>query len=241
LARQKIQLMNETVYQSLRGIIAGRRFKPGERINVEKLARELGVSRTPVWEAIRRLGQEGIIQNIPNRGVLMAERPPEKVKDILEVRLALDGLAGRLAVKRINDSIINKLSKHLSDLLKAIDTADIATYFSTDISFHRLITEATGNDYLKALYESITMHVFPNPNILTLMPSLYTVHQEIVAALNSRDTERVERAVARHGELLINYINAQIASEAERKEIVRRIKENSPVPAVKSKSRKQKQ
>lgn len=73
----KKQLMNETVHQALRGMIAGRRFKPGQRLNVEELARELGVSRTPVWEAIRRLGQDGIVRNIPNRGVFMSENPLE--------------------------------------------------------------------------------------------------------------------------------------------------------------------
>jgi DNA-binding GntR family transcriptional regulator len=229
LTQEKKQLMSETVYQSLRSIIVGRRFEPGQRLNVEELARELKVSRTPVWEAIRRLGQEGILQNIPNRGVFMAERPLERVRDIIEVRSALDRLASGLAVERIKRPILDKISRCLPDQLAALEAADVGGYHVADIRFHRLITEAAGNAYLKSLYESVTTHVFPTPfDIITLLPSIYLVHQEIVAGLSDRDPERVDRAVTHHGELLMARLMEQMASEAERKALVRRIKEESP-------------
>jgi len=239
LIEKKKQLMSETVYQSLRNIIGGRRFEPGQRLNVEELARELRVSRTPVWEAIRRLGQEGILQNIPNRGVFMAERPLERVRDIIEVRSALDRLASALAVERIKRPILDRISRCLPDQLAALETADVATYYAADIKFHRLITEAAGNAYLKSLYESITTHVFPTPfDIMTLLPSIYLVHQEIVSGLSDRDPIRVDRAVTRHAELLMARLTEQMASEAERKAAVARIKEGSPLKGPKLRRRK---
>ncbi len=229
MALIKRQLASETVYQALRDLIVGERFKPGQRVNVEELTRELGVSRTPVWEAIRRLGQEGVLHNIPNRGVFLSERPLERVRDILQVRISLDRLACSLAVKHITRRGIDKLSRYLTDQLSAIEAGDSARYYASDIKFHRLISESSGNAYLKALYESITMHVFPTPfSILALFPSLYVVHQEILAGLSDRDSERVDKAVAQHGDLLLNHLKQQIASEAKRKAAVRRLKEASP-------------
>jgi DNA-binding GntR family transcriptional regulator len=223
------QLMSETVYQALREIIVGRRFEAGQRLNVEELARELKVSRTPVWEAIRRLGQERILYTIPNRGVFMAERPLERVHDILEVRSALDRLACGLAVEHINRPILDRISRCLPEQLKALEGADTSAYYTADIKFHRLITEASGNTYLIGLYESITAHVFPTPfDILALLPKLYVIHQEIVAGLSNRDHGQVDRAIAQHGDLLREHVKDQMTSEAQRKALVQRIKEYSP-------------
>jgi DNA-binding GntR family transcriptional regulator len=238
LTQKKKQLMSETVYEALRSIIGGRRFEPGQRLNVEELAREMKVSRTPVWEAIRRLGQEGILQNIRNRGVFMAERPLERVRDILEVRSALDRLASSLAAERIKRPMLDKISRCLPDQLAALEAGNVESYYAADIRFHRLIAEAAGNSYLKGLYESITTHVFPTPfDIATVLPSIYLVHEEIVAALYDHDHERIDRAVAHHGELLMARLMEQVASEAERKAQVARIKERLPQGRTKTRGR----
>jgi DNA-binding GntR family transcriptional regulator len=226
---RKKELMSDTVYRSLRDMIALDRFKPGQRLNVNELARELGVSRTPVWETMRRLGQEGFLRSIPNRGVFVAERPLERVRDILEVRTSLDRLAGRLAVERVNRRILSRLSQCLPEQLRAIEAADIGGYVSTDSRFHRLICEATGNVYLTALYESITIHVLPTPfNMSPLLPSLYLVHQEIFSGLSDRNPGRVDAAIARHEEIVMAQLREQMRSEEERKEMVRAIRKGPP-------------
>jgi DNA-binding GntR family transcriptional regulator len=84
------EIMSATMCRALRSMIGVHRFKPGQRLNVEELTRELGVSRTPVWEAIRRLQQDGIVRNIPHRGVFLAENPLERVRGVIQVRSALD-------------------------------------------------------------------------------------------------------------------------------------------------------
>ena len=75
----KKEHVSETVYQAVKNMVFLNRFKPGRSLNVERLARELGVSRTPTWEAIRRLDQDGIVRKVPNRGVYMREDPLERV------------------------------------------------------------------------------------------------------------------------------------------------------------------
>jgi DNA-binding GntR family transcriptional regulator len=239
LAEKKKQLMNETVYQALRGIIVSRRFEPGQWVNVEELARELGVSRTPVWEATRRLTQEGILRTIPNRGVFMADRPWERVRDILEVRGSLDRLAGSLAVQRIRRPMLDKIARCLPEQLKALEASDIVAYYAADIRFHRLIAEAADNAYLKGLYESVTTHVFPTRfSIIAIIPTLYVVHQEIVGGLGDRDREKVDRAVLRHGEILMTHLKGQMAADAQTEAAVRHIKETSKRPEPRLKRRK---
>lgn len=221
--------MSAKAYRALKQMIVVHRFEPGLRLNVEKIARELGVSRIPVWEAIRRLQQEGIVRTIPNRGVFLLENPLERSLEIIEVRGALDKLAGRLACERISDRILDQLAKCLLDQLQAIETADLALYSSADLRFHGLIYEASGNSYLKDLFESITLRMLPTRvEFLRILPSLYLGHQEIIEGLANRDPGRVEAAVTRHVELAMNHIKELLQSANEGKEMVRRIRENSP-------------
>jgi DNA-binding GntR family transcriptional regulator len=213
----------------IKKMIAIHRFQPGLRLNAEKIARELGVSRTPVWESIRRLEQEGIVQNIPNRGVFMAETPLERVVEMIEARGVLDKFAGRMAADRISDSILKQLRHCLPEQLRAIERADISLYSSLDFRFHGLIYEASGNSYLKELFESITLQTLPaRMQILSILPSLYLDHQKIIRGLADRDPDRVEEALAHHTEIVIAHVKKLMQSVNEREEMVRQIRMKVP-------------
>jgi DNA-binding GntR family transcriptional regulator len=228
IAPKKKELTSEKVYRAVKDMIGANRFKAGLRLNVEKLSRELGVSRIPAWEAIRRLEQEGIVRTIPNRGVFMAENPLERILEILETR-ALDKLSGRLACERINDRVLEQLSSCLRDQLRAIETEGLVLYSSADLKFHGLIYKASGNTYLGEFFESITGQMFPGRlNPLRVLPSVYLTHQEIVEGLANRDPDRVERALTQHAEIVMTHVRAQIQAKAERKELVQRVKKEAP-------------
>jgi DNA-binding GntR family transcriptional regulator len=233
LKRNK-ELLSEKVYRVVRKMISVHRLQPGLHLNAEKIARELGVSRIPVWEAIRRLQQEGIVRTIPNRGAFLLENPLERTIETIEVRGALDKLAGRLACERISDRILEQLAQCLHDQLQAIETADLGLYSSTDLRFHGLIYEASGNSYLKEMFESITLQMLPaRVEWLRILPSLYMDHQEIVEGLAHRDQARVDAVITRHGELAMNHVKGLLQSANERKEMVRRIRKNfSPLKAL---------
>ena len=92
--------LSERAYFRIKKMISELRFSPGSRLNVEQLARDLGTSHTPVWEAVRRLEQEGLVKNIPNRGVFLVELTRETAIDLYTVREVLEGMAARLSVRR---------------------------------------------------------------------------------------------------------------------------------------------
>lgn len=242
MANQKKELAYGKVYQAIRNMIALRRFEPGFSLNVEKLSRELGVSRTPVWEAMRRLEQEGVVETIPNRGVFMARISLETTIDIMEVRGSLDMLAGKLACKRMKKSTLDRLGRCLSDQLQAIEADDIAAYFLADNHFHRIIYEASGNTYLAELYESITLKMLPIPYPIQILvsslhqTSIYMTHQQIVDGFTKGNIDDVEKAFAHHTELIIKHLNEKIQSDMDRKEEVKELKRKLP-PKLKNQKR----
>jgi DNA-binding GntR family transcriptional regulator len=221
----KKELLAEKTYQRLRHMLADYRWKPGVRLNVMKIARELEVSRTPVWEAVRRLEQEGILQSIPNRGVFMAETSLERSVEVIQARGALDLLAVKLAASRITKRALDRLNRSLSEQLQALESDDVVRYSSADFQFHRLIYEASGNGYILEVFESIVLQMRPiRLNILPALTSLFLMHQEIYQGLADGNPDRAEKAMIRHTEIILSLTQESIVSSLERKEIVRRAK-----------------
>ena len=116
LAKIKQENLNTKVYAALKQMITNYRFKPGERINVEQITKELGISRTPVWEAIRRLEHEGLVFNSPNKGVFMYTLSKEEALDLIAVRETLESMAARLVAERIDEKTLAKLDDALEKL-----------------------------------------------------------------------------------------------------------------------------
>jgi len=108
---------------------------------VEKLVKEFGVSRTPIWEAVRRLELEGLLERIPNRGVFMVEMTLQKALQLSQVREVLEGLAGKLAASNVDDKMLRKMEGCLEDLKKVIEEEDPIGYSKLDFNFHALIYE----------------------------------------------------------------------------------------------------
>jgi DNA-binding GntR family transcriptional regulator len=230
MSSKKTQLLSETAYQAIRNMIVTHRFASGLRVNVEKLGRELGVSRPPVWEAIRRLEQEGVLKKIPNRGVFMIENTLEKLLEQVQVRGSLDVLAGKLACSRINESVLLRMSRHLVDQLEAIENGDLSAYSSLDLKFHRLIYEASGNVSLIKFFELIILQMTTVPSrldILPRLPSIFATHQEMLDGLAIRDEERVCAAVECHTNIILTHLEAEIDLRIEREKAIQDIKSRS--------------
>jgi DNA-binding GntR family transcriptional regulator len=224
---RKKELANESVYRAVKNMILLNVFKPGCRLNVEKLRRELGVGRTPAWEAIRRLEQEGVVTKILNRGVFMRENSLMKVYETIEVLGAVETLAARLACERITDSTLVKLSQCLPDQLRGIETGDMAVYGPAEMRFHRLIYEASRNSFLLEVFDTIALRMLPSRvNHRPALPSIFLIHQEIIEGLASGDVDKVQKALGRHIEIMLNLIRDQMQLESERDRMVESIRKD---------------
>lgn len=205
----KIRRINlgEQVYQFLKQKIANYRFVPGRRLNVEELTRDLGVSRTPVWEAIRRLESEGLVKNEPKRGVMLVELTPKSAMELYTVREALEGLAIRFAVDRMDEKTLKKMGQSLEKQKKAIARKDLVAYSQLDFEFHGFIYEKCDNALLQEMLETIKERARPITMLITpILSDLFRDHLLILEALKCKDGEKAEEIIHRHNHLLLEKI-----------------------------------
>jgi DNA-binding GntR family transcriptional regulator len=199
--------LNLTAYTILKQMIDSNRFKPGERINVEKIKVELGVSRTPIWEAIRRLEQEGVVKNLPHSGVFVSVLTLEEALDLIVVREALETLAAKLAAIKIDERSIQLLEKELHKQKKIVESLDMAAYAQSDANFHALIYESTGNIFLCDMLQKIHSRLRPIAiHMNTFINEFYNDHLKIVEALKAHNPEKVEAYFKNHTKDIMNVI-----------------------------------
>lgn len=211
MAKIQRERLSNQIYTVLKEMIADYRFLPGVRINIESISRELDVSRTPVWEAVRRLEQEGLVENIPNRGVFMASLTAEQALDLYAVREVLEGMAARLAAIRIDDSSLQKMSESLQRQKEVIEAQDILAYSKLDFEFHAIVYDACSNEWLKELLGTIKNKM--RPLTLHMMPDflkLIDQHAELIQALRGRDPDKAEEAFRRHNRYMMTQIREDI-------------------------------
>ena len=152
--------LREVVFNSLRTAIIHGEFKPGERLMEMHLAKSLGVSRTPVREAMRMLELEGLVVMIPKKGAEVARITEKNLKDALEIRMALEELAAELACRRIDDAGREQLKTACEAFRKAVETRDLSAIVDADVAFHNVVYEATDNDRLVSISQTLREQVY---------------------------------------------------------------------------------
>ncbi len=202
--------LSELAYARIKKMIAEYRFSPGSRINVEELTRVLGASRTPIWEAIRRLEQEGLVRNIPNRGVFLVELTREDAAELYAVREVLEGMAARLAVDSIPDRVLEKMELSIREQEKLIAEENLVGYSRSDFEFHAFVYAACGNTVLKEMLESLKNKARPLAMRITpILPELLEDHRDIVGALRRRDPVLAEAAFRKHNRKVLGLLLAE--------------------------------
>ena len=202
--------LREVVFESIRGAIISGVLKPGERLMEVQMAEKLGVSRTPIREAIRKLELEGLVVMIPRKGAYVADLSLKDITDVLELRAALEGLAAELAAARITDEEIEELEMIAMDFHKAIESDDMEGMIQKDIEFHDIIFKATRNEKLIQISNNLREQVqrFRVMYITKFKKSrtLATEHFEIAEAISNRNMDLAEKLAKRHIENAENYI-----------------------------------
>ena len=152
--------LRDVVFNTLRKAILTGELKPGERLLEIQLANQLGVSRTPIREAIRKLELEGLVIMMPRRGAEVAQITEKDLRDVLEVRRALDALCAELACDRITEEEKQKLKDACDEFEKATATGDATTIATADVALHDIIVEVTGNRRLIQLINNLSEQMY---------------------------------------------------------------------------------
>ena len=212
--------LRDVVFNTLRKAILTGELQPGERLMEIHLANQLGVSRTPIREAIHKLALEGLVIMIPRRGAEVAQITEKSLKDVLEVRRALDALCAELACDRITEAEKKQLQKACSDFEKATVTGDATTIAEADVTLHDIIVAATGNERLIQLVNNLSEQMyryrFEYIKDENKHKHLVEEHRMIYDSIVRHDKEGAARAAKLHIDNQEKSIIRQIRMEKEK-------------------------
>ena len=194
--------LRDVVFNTLRQAILRGELKPGERLMEIQLANKLGVSRTPIRDAIRKLELEGLVLMIPRKGAEVAEITEKNMLDVLEVRRALEELAVKLACERITEEEIQELKDAADAFQKILSEKDITKIAEADEAFHDVIFKSTGNDRLIQLLNSLREQMY-RYRLEYLKreeyhPQLLEEHQQIIDRITRKDQSEAAELIDRH-------------------------------------------
>ena len=194
--------LRDVVFKTLRKAILTGQLQPGERLMEVHLAERLGVSRTPIREAIRKLELEGLVIMIPRRGAEVAEITEKSLKDVLEVRRALDILSAELACTRITDEDVEELQNACKEFESATRTKDLTEIAKADVALHNIIVEATGNQRLQQMINNLAEQMYRYRFVyikdVTTHDMLIREHAMIYEAVKNRDIQKAAMAAKIH-------------------------------------------
>ncbi|HYH01692.1 MAG TPA: GntR family transcriptional regulator [Bacillota bacterium] len=209
--------LRELVFESLREAIISGQLSPGERMMEIQLAEEMGVSRTPVREAIRKLELEGLVVMIPRKGAYVAGLSLKDVTDVFEIRGALEGLAAELAADRITEDELESLERYLVKISEDIEHGDLNRVVETDTDFHTILYQASRNSRLSQIINNLREQIqrfrttslsFPGR-----MKTALEEHRKIVEAISSRDGELARKLAKEHIENAENSLMSVIQKD----------------------------
>lgn len=190
-------------YHVLKDMIIDRDLLPGQKIPQEKLAADLGISRTPLVNALKFLEHEKLIKAIPRRGYFVRLFTPQEMISIFELREVLEGLAARRACDQISDTGIRKLRSFFSRFRGLGKIEDYKEYAKEDRRFHNFVTKTGAKEFLKSILETYNIIAFSYQLDATeglVRPPSETIkeHLAIIRAITNRDPEKAESLMRLH-------------------------------------------
>jgi DNA-binding GntR family transcriptional regulator len=195
------ELLSATVKRLVLDRIVSGHYPPGARIVEFQLAKELGVSQSPVREALRELAAVGIVTILPRRGARVRLPSAKELADVSVVRAEVDGLAARLAAGRMPDDILAALEALIEEMLAALARGDFSGVTDADVRFHELIADASENHALERAFDQLAP--FARTFITLTLPGvdvrdIVLQHRPILEALRAHDAERAAGAARAH-------------------------------------------
>lgn len=201
------RLLREVAYERLKDAIRHARLSPGEPLSENKISKMLGISRTPVREALQMLAQEGLVEIIPGRAVRVASRSFRDVLDVLHLRLLLEPELVRLAAEAITAAQLQILTDSLEKMETAVENEDRPAWSKADTVWHEILSDACPNQLLGEMVLQMRNRIHRYTSIdhqlkIEQLRNGTAEHREIVEAIAARDAEAAESAMREHIENL---------------------------------------
>jgi DNA-binding GntR family transcriptional regulator len=198
-------VLKDRIYEELKtAIISVDIYADSEehRLDERQLSEDLGVSRTPIREALCRLENEGFVRTIPRRGAFVARKTKNEILDMITVWAALESMAARLITERASDEKIATLRKMFATFEDSQVQANIDEYSDTNVNFHQALFNLSDCDLLKQMTENLFLHM-RSIRMRTISEDNRASrsiidHMHIIEALEARDTDLAERLVRQH-------------------------------------------
>lgn len=193
--------LSDEVYDVLKEMIITGKLEPGEKLPEEELTKKLGVSRTPIRQAISALAQDNLVDMISRRGAFVAKLSRQDITEIYDIRMALEGLAVRLSVHYLSDRDLSKMTRVLEQAEAALEKYPEQA-IDADLMIHEMIAKNCGNLRLQELIWELRdqMHSFRilEGHQQEVMPKVMKERWDILKAIKLRDPDEAERATIRH-------------------------------------------
>ncbi len=209
--------LHDEVVDRLRAMILGGQFEEGSLLRGRQLCEQLGVSRTPLREALKVLASEGLLELLPNRGARVPRLSLNELEQMFEVMEGLDGLAGELACQRITNEEVEKIRRLHDTMVSCFHRDDLLELFKIDQEIHQRIVRAARNDILDSYYGGLAARMrrarFMGARRDAQQRSLMEDHMKMIAALDERDGIELGQIMRQHIRKKGVIARAAIASE----------------------------
>jgi DNA-binding GntR family transcriptional regulator len=203
LKNDATRLRRVTAYERLKDAIQNAALEPGQPLTETHLSELLGISRTPVREALQQLAQEGLVQVIPGRAITVAEHSVQDVLDVVHLRRLLEPELVRLATDVASHSEIERLKRSVAEMQAAIEADDHVAWSRADSVFHEVLGDACPNELLCEVVLQMRNRVHQIANIDSQtnparLAECTVEHAEIVEAMATRDSTAAAHAMRNH-------------------------------------------
>jgi DNA-binding GntR family transcriptional regulator len=202
--------LGQRVYQTLREAILSLAYKPGEILRKPEICEALGVSRSPVADAVARLQGEGLVDVVPQAGTFVARFSMQEIREGAFLREAIEVAAIERVAERITDDQLQLLRRNLTVQAALVTDGDIPGFYAMDAAMHELLLSFTGFPKLAQVAETAWLHVNRARQLILPVPgrvqATLAEHQAILAALEARDPLAARHAIQSHLRQLITYL-----------------------------------
>ncbi|MBZ4688227.1 MAG: hypothetical protein PWQ96_872 [Clostridia bacterium] len=211
--------LREIVFETLRTAIIDGTLQPGERLMEVQLAEDLGVSRTPVREAIRKLELEGFVVMVPRKGAYVSSLSLKDITDVFEIRASLEALAAGLAAERISPEELEKLERLLVQEAESSNNDDLDAIIKFDTEIHEVIYTASRNHKLVNIINNLREQIQRYRSTSLTYPGRMKIaldeHKKIVEAISARDVNNARKLAQKHIESAENSLIELLSNNKE--------------------------